>query len=1303
MSFPRPSPLIAGASALSVAIGAVLLAPLAQAAQTSATEMISGPLQNASKSTFVGVSGSSWRDTIATASDVSYPAPGASGVVTIDGTCVARTTGPTDPSLTAIAVADGSGCLVFTARITAEGFFTFVVDTPGAPADGRYLGDGSRGGVLDLIATTPDVLFAIPEEPAGSAALSGVVEDEDADGRIGAGDEVVWSASIENSGNVRLRDLSLALGDGSPVSCSRTDVDAGETLECTGRRVLTQAEVDAGSVATTLTATALTPRGTPVDLGSVEAEVAVGGAVDVTAAVTSDLGSAPTAGDVVTYALEVRNSGTKTITGIAVTPSAGRFDSCDATALAPGASTTCRVVRELSQADIDSGKASFSADVVGTAADGTDAKASVELDEEVAGSVSASVAVTSDAGTSVRVGQEITYTTTVVNTGTVTLSGVAAQPTIGSAAACGRTSLAPAASTSCTVTYTVTQGDVDAGKVDQSIAVIGTAPGAQPTRLGVAEVHDVAVAEPAVDASVVTDAADVPAVGDVVTATVTVTNTGNVTLSDVTVDPSTGDPVTCADASLAPGASTSCVVTRAPLTQADIDSGALEFTADVTATAPSGDRRVLGGVRTSDPVPATASASASMTSDAGASPVVGQTVTWTTTVTNTGNVTLSDLGVDVAGDAAACPTTTLEPGRSVSCTTSAELTQTDIDAGTVDREAIISAAAPGTAAKELTRATHSDAIPPAPSLSTNVESDVTEESGLGDQATWTVTVRNTGNVTLSTLEIGGGTCDTAVLAPGAEARCTIVRTLSQAEIDAGTVQINEAVTATTPAGVRTELARATGTAELAQHPALTATSVSDADEQPTVEDTVTVVVTVQNSGDVTIHDIAVRPSRGDAAACADTTLAPGAMTDCVITTPVTQQDIDAGGFDIDTAVIGSTPTDDGVELTTTSARVDVPARPAATLGLTAAIQDRLEPGVEATIQATVTNTGNVTLSDLALTTTEDREVSCPDESIAPGASATCTITVTVTQALVDAGGIDLDVDGTATLPAGGTIDVPAADLTIPIDAEPGATVTLTVTPGGDTTVGGTVRFEATVTNTGNVTLDELVLSRLSAYGAGRTQDAPAIECTDETIPVSGSVTCSFSRTITQSDVDNGSIRETTTAALSTPTGDALTIAPASVTTEIPRTIAGATALSADTDGPVAEGNRVTLTTTIRNIGTVTLRDLVARDGDTDQECVATDLAPGAETNCVSTRTVTADDVARGALEPTIVATAVDPQGNHVDLPDATIKIRAEAPAELAFTGVEGLALTSGAALLLLASGAIAMLLRTRRHTTDETQ
>ncbi|WP_420366307.1 hypothetical protein AAEP80_05795 [Curtobacterium sp. L3-7] len=1144
--------------------------------------------------------------------------------------------------------------------------------------------------------------FLTGEDPEVQLAASGALEDTNENGRTDAADTVTWTALLENTGNVPLSSAAVTNTLGASVTCPAGPIAVGATVTCTGSAPVGQSAIDAGSLTNTLSVSATSPKGKPAAAGPESATVELSGAAAVSASVTSNLGAAPVAGDTVTYQVDVENTGSLTVADLSVSTESARLVECTPTTIAPGGTAVCRLERQLTQADVDAGHLVFTGVVRGTPARGeAGTLADLRLDQDIASSATASVATTSDAGVSVQAGQTIRYTTTVTNTGTVTLSDLAARPAIGDAAACERTSLAPGASTTCVVTYSATQADVDAGAVEQTVTVVGAAPGADPVRLGSADVRDVAVPAPDVDASVETDAADVPAVGDVVTATVTVTNTGNVTLSDVTVDPATGDPVTCVAATLAPGATTTCVVTRAPLTQADIDSGAIAFSGDVLATTPAGARSVLGGVRVTDPVPATPSAAATMTSNAG-SAKVGQTVTWTTTVTNTGNVTLSAVVVDTVDGAAVCDVDALAPGQRATCTSTAEVTQADVDSGTLDREAIVSAAAPGAAPAELARAESSDRIAPVPALGASTTSDVTEHTGVGDQVTWTTTVTNTGNVTLSALRIGAGTCDTAVLAPGAETRCVVSRELTQVDVDAGVVRLDEAISATTPAGATAVLARAAAEAPVAQHPALTATSSSDAEAQPSVGDVVTVVVAMENTGNVTLRDLALRPSRGEVADCASAPLAPGARIECTVTTTVTQADVDAGGFDVGTTVLGSTPAEDGVGLAETSVRADVPAQPAATLALAAAVRERLDPGAELQVEATVTNTGNVTLSDIELDASADQQVACPDGAIAPGASVTCTITVTVTQEHVDAGGIEFHVDGTAAVPSGARTAVPTADLTVPIDAEPGATLTLAVVPGGDLSVGSTIGFRATVANTGNVTLSRLAVSRLVAFAAkhgdaGEAHDAGVPACSDETVPVGGSVACTFERTITQSDLDSGSLRETVTASAGVPAGDDLAVAPASVTVTVPRAIEGSTELTANTDGPVSEGTRVTLTTTVRNTGSVTLSDLVVRQHDAgEQVCVATDLAPGAETTCSGERTVTAADVEHGALEAAVTVTATDPQGHGVDLPDASVKIPATAPAELAFTGVQGIRLTSAAALALLAVGAASMALMARR-------
>jgi uncharacterized repeat protein (TIGR01451 family) len=80
-------------------------------------------------------------------------------------------------------------------------------------------------------------------------------------------------------------------------------------------------------------------------------------------------------------------------------------------------------------------------------------------------------------------------------------------------------------------------------------------------------------------------------VGDVITYTFTVENTGNVTLTDISItDPLSGlsaiSPATVA--SLAPGATTSFTATYT-ITQADLDNGSVSNSATANAEDPNGD------------------------------------------------------------------------------------------------------------------------------------------------------------------------------------------------------------------------------------------------------------------------------------------------------------------------------------------------------------------------------------------------------------------------------------------------------------------------------------------------------------------------------------------------------------------------------------------------------------------------------------------------------------------------------------------------------------------------------------------
>ena len=95
------------------------------------------------------------------------------------------------------------------------------------------------------------------------------------------------------------------------------------------------------------------------------------------------------------------------------------------------------------------------------------------------------------------------------------------------------------------------------------------------------------------------------------------------------------------------------------------------------------------------------------------------------------------------------------------------------------------------------------------------------------------------------------------------------------------------------------------------------------------------------------------------------------------------------------------------------------------------------PGTPITYSYMVTNTGNVTLTSVTVTDPMPglSAVTCPDPTLAPAASETCTATYTTTQADVDAGGITNTGTATGTPPSGP--DVTASDsVTVPATQSP---------------------------------------------------------------------------------------------------------------------------------------------------------------------------------------------------------------------------------------------------------------------------
>ena len=148
-----------------------------------------------------------------------------------------------------------------------------------------------------------------------------------------------------------------------------------------------------------------------------------------------------------------------------------------------------------------------------------------------------------------------------------------------------------------------------------------------------------------------------------------VRNTGSVSVAAITVADPLAGPVTCLAATLAPGASTTCSAAAHPISQADVDAGVIANTATAQGIAGVGPTASNVTSSSSSDTPVARAQGLELTKTATATDVdgdgantLGDTVTWSFRLSNTGTVTLNALTVtDPSAGAVSCPATTLAP------------------------------------------------------------------------------------------------------------------------------------------------------------------------------------------------------------------------------------------------------------------------------------------------------------------------------------------------------------------------------------------------------------------------------------------------------------------------------------------------------------------------------------------------------------------------------------------------------------------------------------------------------------------
>ena len=252
------------------------------------------------------------------------------------------------------------------------------------------------------------------------------------------------------------------------------------------------------------------------------------------------------------------------------------------------------------QADVDAGSVTNTASVTGKPPVGANVTDSDSNKVTITPAAALDVTKTLKTGAPIKAGDPVTWTVTVKNTGNVTLTNVTVTDALSGATIvtpCGFSSpiatMAPAATVSCDVSYSVKQSNVDAGSVTNTASATGKPPvGANVTD---SDFQTVLVgAAPNLDVTKTLKSGAPTKAGDPVVWTVTVKNSGNVTLTNVTVtDALAGATIVtpCAFsspiASMAPAATVSCDVSYS-VTQANVDAGGVTNTANATGKPPVG-------------------------------------------------------------------------------------------------------------------------------------------------------------------------------------------------------------------------------------------------------------------------------------------------------------------------------------------------------------------------------------------------------------------------------------------------------------------------------------------------------------------------------------------------------------------------------------------------------------------------------------------------------------------------------------------------------------------------------------------
>ena len=1145
--------------------------------------------------------------------------------------------------------------------------------------------DGPASDTSDVVVPS-SVLSIVKTNDSPAPEGTGGFVDADGSGDLSVGDTVTYTYTVTNTGtadftNITLSDDKLAGVSVLTLTSGLTDIDEDSVLDdlaagasATGTATYVIATGDLGTTITNTADTNSDQDGPASDTSDVVVPSSVlsiiktndspapegtGGFID------ADGSGDVSVGDTITYTYTVTNTGTADFTnitlsddqlaGVSVSTLTSGLTDIDgdtvADDLAAGATATGTAtyvivpgdlgttITNIAETDSDQdGPADDTSDVVVPSSVLSIIKTNDSPAPEGTGGF-----IDADGSGDVSVGDTITYTFAVENTGGSNLTGVTVVDSplgpvtlVDSVLANGIGFLVPGETEIGTLTYVVDVDDVTAGTIDNTATADSDQTGPD------TDSNTIPVPSPSLNIvktnALTTDldgSGDV-SVGDTITYTFAVENTGGSNLTGVTVVDSPLGPVTLVDSVLANGigflvpgeteiGTLTYVVDVDDVTAGTIDNTA---TADSDQTGPDTDSNTI-------PVPSPSlnivKTNALTTDLDGSGDVsVGDTITYTFAVENTGGSNLT--GVTVV-DSPLGPVTLVDsvlangigflvPGETEIGTLTYVVDVDDVTAGTIDNTA--------TAGSDQTGPdTDSNTIPvPSPSLSivkTNALTTDLDGSGdvsVGDTITYTFAVENTGGsnltgVTVVDSPLGPVTLVDSVLAngigflvPGETEIGTLTYVVDVDDVTAGTID-NTATADSDQTGPDTDsntIPVPSPSLNIVKTNALT--TDLDGSGDVSVGDTITYTFAVENTGGSNLTGVTVVDSPLGPVTLVDSVLAngigflvPGETEIGTLTYVVDVDDVTAGTID-NTATADSDQTGPDTDSNT----IPVPS-PSLNIVKTNALTTDLDGSGDVSVGDTITytfaveNTGGSNLTGVTVVDSPLGPVTLVDSVLdngigflVPGETEIGTLTYVVDVDDVTAGTIDntatADSDQTGPDTDSNTIPVPSPSLNI---VKTNA-LTTDLDGSGDVSVGDTITYTFAVENTGGSNLTGVTVVD-SPLGPVTLVDSVLANGIGFLVPGETEIG-TLTYVVDVDDVTAGTIDNTATAGSDQtgPDTDSNTIPVPSPSLSIVKTNDAASGfIDADGSGDLSVGDTVTYTYTVTNTGTATLTGVAVND------------------------------------------------------------------------------------------------------------